>query len=169
MVPHTSLALEPVPEDGRYPGLIPRPHLEHLLESFTTRFAAPGKVTDRRLEMHTEIIGLSLDGEDKAYPLELVREQGLILDRVGETSIALVYDGDGNHVGVFDRPVAGLVIDFRLEDGDLIAPDCGQRWDWAGQPHSANTTPLQKLPYERSWWLGRVEFHPQSTVFQADS
>jgi hypothetical protein len=60
MNPHTSLAVDPIPDHGRYPGLIPRDRLEHLLEVFSTNYAAPGFITDKRLPKHAEIAGLSL-------------------------------------------------------------------------------------------------------------
>ncbi len=84
MNPQTVLGVEPVPENGRYPGIIPRDRLEHVLEYFTTNYAAPGLVSDKRLSMHEEIAGLSLDGIDKAYPLSVLKEQSVINDRIGE-------------------------------------------------------------------------------------
>jgi hypothetical protein len=86
--------VEPIPDNGSYPGLIPRDRLEHLLEVLTTNFAAPGFVVDKRLPMH-EALGLG------------------------------------------------------------------------GQPASPHTPPLQQLWIERQWWLGWVEFHPTSEVYQA--
>ena len=58
MNPHSSLALEPTPENGRYPGLIPRRRLEHLLKTFTSNHAASGYVNDDRLPMQAEVVGL---------------------------------------------------------------------------------------------------------------
>jgi len=41
-------------------------------------------------------------------------------------------------------------------------------WTWAGNPLTSDTPPLQRLWIERQWWLGWVEFHPMSEVYQAD-
>jgi len=73
MNPHTSLAVEPIPEHGRFPGLIPRDRLEYLLETFSTNYTASGFVTDNRLPMHEEIVGVSLAGVDRAYRLVVIR------------------------------------------------------------------------------------------------
>ena len=165
MNPHTMLAVEPVPENGRYPGLIPRHRLEHLLEAFSTNYAAPGLVTDKRLPMHEEIAGLSLSGVDKAYPLAVLREQGVINDRIGERSIAIIYDADADHVMALDRLVGDKTIDLVPANGGVSSPD-GMRWTWAGQPLTADTPPLRQVWLERQWWLGWVEFHPASEVYQ---
>lgn len=166
MNPHTSLAVEPIPEHGRFPGLIPRDRLEYLLETFSTNYAAPGFVTDNRLPMHEEIVGVSLAGVDRAYPLVVIRNQGVIHDRIGENSIAIVYDDDADHVNAFNCLVSDKIIELAPANGALSSLDGMMRWTWMGNPLTANTPPLQKLQIERQWWLGWVEFHPTSEVYQ---
>lgn len=166
MNPHTSLAVEPIPEHGRFPGLIPRDRLEYLLETFSTNYAAPGFVTDNRLPMHEEIVGVSLAGVDRAYPLVVIRNQGVIHDRIGENSIAIVYDADADHVNAFNCLVSDKIIELAPANGALSSLDGMMRWTWMGNPLTANTPPLQKLQIERQWWLGWVEFHPTSEVYQ---
>ena len=167
MNPHTSLAVEPIPEHGRFPGLIPRDRLEYLLETFSTNYAALGFVTDNRLPMHEEIVGVSLAGVDRAYPLVVIRNQGVIHDRIGENSIAIVYDADADYVNAFNCLVSDKIIELAPANGALSSLDGMMRWTWMGNPLTANTPPLQKLQIERQWWLGWVEFHPTSEVYQA--
>ena len=165
--PHTSLAVEPVPDNDRYPGLIPRHRLEHLLDKFTTNFAAPGLVTDRRLAMHEEIVGISLDGVDKAYPLSVLRSKGLIHDRIGKNNIIIVYDPDNDHASVFSSQItAEKSIGLVISNGILSSSDGSMRWKWSGAPISSDTPPLEKLRGERQWWLGWVEFHPESQIYK---
>lgn len=166
MNPHTSLAVEPIPEHGRFPGLIPRDRLEYLLETFSTNYAAPGFVTDNRLPMHEEIVGVSLAGVDRAYRLVVIRNQGVIHDRIGENSIAIVYDADADYVNAFNCLVSDKIIELAPANGALSSLDGMMRWTWMGNPLTANTPPLQKLQIERQWWLGWVEFHPTSEVYQ---
>jgi hypothetical protein len=167
MYSHTSLAVEPIPDHGCYPGLIPRDRLEHLLEAFTTNYAAPGFITDKRLANHEEIAGLSLAGVDRAYPLTVLRNKGIINDRIGERSVAIIYDADADHVIALDRLVADKTIDLVPANGALSSSDGILRWTLAGNPLNDNTLPLQRLWIERQWWLGWVEFHPTSEVYQA--
>ena len=165
MHPRTALAVEPVPANGRYPGLIPRQRLEHLLEAFTTNYAAPGLVSDRRLPLHEEIAGLSLAGVDKAYPLAALRERGVINDRIGGRAIAIIYDAAADHALALDREVGDKTIDLLPANGGVSSAD-GMQWTWAGQPITADTLPLRQVWLERQWWLGWVEFHPASEVYQ---
>lgn len=166
MNPRTTLAVEPVPDNGRYPGLIPRHRLEHMLEIFTTNYAAPGLITDKRLPMHEEIAGLSLAGVDRAYPLALLREQIVINDNIGEHAIAILYDADADHVLALERQLGDKTIDLVPTGGGLSSTG-GMRWTWTGQPLTDETPPLQQIWIERQWWLGWVEFHPASEVYQA--
>ena len=163
---HTSLAVEPIPKHGRFPGLIPRDRLEYLLETFSTNYAASGFVTDNRLPMHEEIVGVSLAGVNRAYPLDVIRNQGVIYDRIGENSIVIVYDVDADHVNAFNCLVSDKSIELAPANSALSSPDGMMRWTWTGIPLTANTPPLQKLKIERQWWLGWVEFHPTSEVYQ---
>jgi hypothetical protein len=165
--PYTSLAVEPIPDNGSYPGLIPRDRLEHLLEVFTTNLAAPGFVVDKRLPMHEAIAGLSLAGVDRAYPLAVLRDRGNINDRIGERSVAIIYDADADHVIALDRHVGDEAIDLVAAHGGLSSPDGTMHWTWVGNPLTAHTPPLQRLWIERQWWLGWVEFHATSEVYQA--
>jgi hypothetical protein len=165
--PHTSLAVEPIPDNGSYPGLIPRRRLKHLLEVFTTNFAAPGLVVDKRLPMHEAIAGLSLAGVDKAYPLAVLRDRGIINDRIGERSIAIIYDAAADHVIALDRLVGDEAIDLVPAHGGLSCPDGTMRWTWEGNPLTPHTPQLRLLWVERQWWLGWVEFHPTSEVYHA--
>jgi hypothetical protein len=167
MNPHTSLAVEPIPENGRFPGLIKRDRLNHLLETFTTNYAAPGFVTDNRLPMHEEIVGVSLAGVDKAYPLAVIRNQGVIHDQIGKSRILIVYDAEADYVTAFNYPVNDKISGLELDNGTLTSRDGGIRWTWMGDPLTPNTPKLQKLQIERQWWLGWVEFHPTSEIYQA--
>ena len=123
-------------------------------------------IRDNRLPLHTEIIGISLAGEDKAYPLAVIRKQGLIHDQVGGQHIAIVYAADGDYVNAFYCHLGGQVIKLHIDSGALASRSGALRWTWAGQPLSANTPQLQKLQIQRQWWLGWMEFHPASEVYQ---
>ncbi len=164
--PHTSLAVEPIPDDGRYPGLIPRDRLEHLLETFTTNYFAPGFISDKRLPAHEEIAGLSLAGVDRAYPLGVLRDRGVINDHIGEHGFIIIYNADADHVIALDRQVDNILIDLVLTNGGLSSSDGMMRWTLVGSPLTADTPPLRRLWLERQWWLGWVEFHPKSEVYK---
>ncbi len=166
MNPHTSLAVEPIPANGRHPGLVPRARLEYMLETFSTNYAASGFVKDKRLPMHAEIAGVSFGGVDKAYPLEILREQGIINDRVGGQDIAIIYDAEADHLFALDRSAGDASLNLVLAGGALSSPGGEMRWTGTGLPLTDNAPQLQRLQIERQWWLGWVEFHPRSEIYQ---
>ena len=51
--------------------------------------------------MPTEVTGISLEGVDKAYPLDVLQEYGIIHYTFGLKNIAVVYDTGSNHVSAF--------------------------------------------------------------------
>jgi len=163
MHPRTSLAVEPAGSGG----LIPRRLLEDMLQKFTTKHAAPGLVSDTRLPMHEEIVGVSLNGVAKAYPLSLLQDRRMIQDSVGGHPIAILYDGDADHVSAFIRPMHddNQPLDLLAVNGGLRSADGSMRWTWTGDPLTPHIAPLRKIPLERQWWLGWAEFHPDSDVY----
>lgn len=163
--PHTSLVVEPVTRGGRYPGLIPRGRLMHLLELFTTNYAAPGFISDARLQQHEEVAGISLAGVDRAYPLSVLRKRIVVNDIIGDRSIAVIYDTDADHILALDRLVDKIPVDLVPTSEGLATPDGNMQWTWGGSPLSTNTPALNQIRIERQWWLGWIEFHPASQVY----
>jgi len=116
--------------------------------------------------MHEEIGGVSLAGVNRAYPLAVLRSQGVIHDRIGGHRIAILYDVDADHVVAFRCPESEN-LPLTATNGALASPDGTIRWTWAGDPLTASTPPLQKLQIERQWWLGWAEFHPTTDIWSA--
>ena len=89
----------------KWPGLLPLPLTNHVLERATASGKVPGlTLTDRRLPQNEEIVGLTLNGEARAYPLALLRERGVIDDELGGVPVTLVYDATANRVRAFQQP-----------------------------------------------------------------
>ena len=73
----------------------------------TTSFAL-----DRSLEPRSIVIGLTVNGVSKAYPVAALVKQSLILDEVGGRSIFIVIAEDKQSVRAFDRSVDGRRLEF---------------------------------------------------------
>ena len=59
----------------------------------STQTYFPVSTTDRRYHLKEQVIGLSLDGVDKAYPfVELLKTKGAIRDRVGDHVLTIEFD-----------------------------------------------------------------------------
>jgi len=146
-------------------------HAPKALVEFALRNAtrdglnAPGlHRNDARLPSHTPIAGLVVAGEARAYPLEMVRNAGLVNDELGGRPVALVYDGAGDRVCAFDRRVEGRVVRLRLADAHLAEESGPGRWRVDGASLDGNAPSLVCLPLSRQRWLGWSEFHPGGEV-----
>ncbi len=140
----------------------PRDILEHVLEYFTTNYAAPGLVSDKRLPTHEEIAGLSLDGIDKAYPLSVLKKQSVITTASVPRHRRHLRHGCGPRTCA--RPSGGQK-GHRSDSGrQRFVLSEGMRWTWAGHPLTDDTPPLQQVWIERQWWLGWVHSTRQSSL-----
>lgn len=90
-----------VPPAGQPTGPLSLERLTRLL-GIADRLHVPGlQVSDHRLGMHTEIAGIVVDGEARAYPLELLRRQLRVTDRIQGREVVLVYDPAEDWVKAF--------------------------------------------------------------------
>ena len=130
--PDTVVAIEPAQWTGR----VPRALVTRMLEFATTRGTAlPGlSALDRRLPLHEPVIGVSLAGEARAYPLAILHQAGAINDSLGGINLRLTYDPAADRVRVWKMAV----------------PQTGAA---GGSRH-------EPLPAQRPWGKGRVEFAP---------
>ena len=73
------------------------------------------------------VIGVSLNGEMRAYPLHILMWHEIVNDIVGDVPITVTFCPLCNTAVVFDRRVAGKVLDFgttgKLRNSDLVMYD----------------------------------------------
>lgn len=121
-----------------------------------------------RLERDTEIYALRLAGAVKAYPIERVRQVGVVNDRLGGESIALVADRESGAVRAFRRD------ELRLRhsvEAEVLVDQNGRRWRVEESflrpvdPLPA-VDPLERLPGHRAFWFGWYAFFPQTEVYE---
>jgi hypothetical protein len=96
--PHTELSLRP--KDAK--GLLPLDVVESALKFVTARFSAPGLAApDRRLAPHADVVGITVAGTSKAYPMERLMREMIVNDHVGGSQVKLTFDPDQNRVRAF--------------------------------------------------------------------
>ena len=73
------------------------------------------------------VVGVSLNGEMRAYPLHILMWHEIVNDIVGDVPITVTFCPLCNTAVVFDRRVAGKVLDFgttgKLRNSDLVMYD----------------------------------------------
>ena len=82
---------------------------------------------EETLGKHEPVIGLALNGDARAYPLRILIWHEIVNDRVGGMPVTITYCPLCNSAVVFERTVAGTVLDFgttgKLRNSDLVMYD----------------------------------------------
>jgi hypothetical protein len=130
---------------------------------------------EAELDDHEPVIGLTLGGEARAYPLRVLIWHEIANDVVGGVPVAVTYCPLCNAAIVFDRRVDGEVLDFgttgKLRNSDLVMYDRQTESWW--QQYSGNAIvgtlvgkQLVMLPWRiESWALFRARA-PKGSVLQ---
>jgi hypothetical protein len=134
----------PVPEGSRF-GLLAWPNTNFCLHSVSYEEIRSGGLTKDRIPAISEpvfqtvseadlwladvepVISLQLDGEERAYPLQVMVWHEIVNDTVSGRPITITYCPLCNSALVFDRSVGGQLLDFgttgNLRRADLIMYD----------------------------------------------
>jgi hypothetical protein len=112
-----------------------------------------------------------VNDEEKAYPLEVLRQQPLIHDSLGGRDLVLITPGDGGGTRAYQRD--GRRFDL-VPDGTgasgiaFLKDDRGLTWrmeEEALVQVGDTSRRLPRLPSRTSYWFGWYAFHPNTTVF----
>ncbi|NIA70398.1 DUF3179 domain-containing protein [Pelagibius litoralis] len=89
------------------------------------QFVDVAKVTD--LSASEPVVGLSINGDARAYPLRILTWHEIVNDTVGGVAVAVTYCPLCNSAVVFERSVEGEVTEFgttgKLRNSDLVMYD----------------------------------------------
>ncbi len=127
---------------------------------------------DKALKPRELIVGLSIDGVSKAYPLEALVKQKLILDELGGGLIFLVIDDDGRSVRAFDRSIDNRKLEFFVKSNTsptvLIDADTGSEWDFTGKAFAGPLSgkQLSKIAVLNDYWFDWKTYHPNTFVYE---
>lgn len=130
--------------------------------------AQAGDTADRR----TVIIGVTADGQPKAYPQTLLRKSRAVMDRVGSTPVAVLMGADDNSARVFDRRVDDRELELLAKPGSspavFVDAETGSEWDISGVAHSGPLAGrrLRRLPQLTDYWFDWQLYHPTSQLYR---
>lgn len=111
----------------------------------------------KRLADREIVIGMSIGGHDKAYPVTNVLANWPILDTLGGTNIVLLAGDDGRSIRAFDR---GRITLYR--NGNKLFDESGTAWDFNGR--SSTGQQLRPLPLLKDYWFDWENYHRDTTV-----
>ncbi len=123
------------------------------------------------------VLGVSLNGEAKAYPLELIGYHHQVRDTIGNTPAMITYCTVCRTGRVFSPLVEGKPENFRLVGMDhfnAMFEDATTKSWWRQVNGEALAGPLQgktlaEIPAEQMRLAAWIKRHPHTLIMQADS
>jgi len=113
------------------------------------------------------LIGVTVAGEARGYPYQIVEEKRLIEEQLGDFPI-LIWAGSQDY-RVFLRLVGGQELNFRWEEEGLVDEQTGSVWDprlGLARKGEYQGQALQQLPsfsiFESSW----EDFYPEGDIYK---
>jgi hypothetical protein len=119
------------------------------------------------------VIGISLAGNDRAYPLEKIIQQSPVQDRMGSVPLLLLAGPDGKSVRAFVSriPAQSAAAEFfrtsAANAAELMDSVSGSRWNFQGCAISGPEEGkcLEPVSYLKDYWFDWHNYHPATTVY----
>ena len=163
-----TLVLKPLPG---YADRIPQKNRE-VEEGLLQRGNAPPGVlrTDNRLPPKTMILGLDVDGANKAFPLNSLRETKVINETLGGEPVLIVHQPGSDTTTAFSARLNGKAMKFAAansEATEVTDLETHSRWDAYGHCVAGKLkgSDLKPLILEPEYWFAWSEFHPDTAIF----
>lgn len=162
-----TLILEPVPGyEGRYypedwdTGMDAAP-------AVPAEIVPPGEMAARQL-----VVGIVVDEQAVAYPIERLVAQTPISDRVGAVPVLVAVAADGRSVRAFDRRVDGVELDLYVRAGSdpprFVDAQTGTEWGFSGRALAGELagqalTPIAAI---KDYWFDWKGHNPETRVYR---
>jgi Protein of unknown function (DUF3179) len=163
-----TLVLRPLPG---YAERIPEKNRQ-IREGLSGRGAAPDDVTyhDDRMTPKTMVLGVDVDGDTKAFPLESLRRVRVVNDVLGGKPVLLVHQPGSDTTTAFVARANGKTMTFEAANADastLVDHETGSRWNAYGDcvsgPLKGST--LETIVLEPEYWFAWSEFHRGTKIY----
>ena len=145
-----------------------------LREGYPQGKSAPSDVVrrDDRLKAYTKIIGLTVAGASRAFPLESLGRARVVNEELGGQPILVVHQPKSDTTTAFVASSKGRRLTFEAANAgatELIDRETRSRWNAYGSCTSGTLkgTQLESLIMEPEYWFAWSEFHPATTIFES--
>ncbi len=132
-------------------------------------------VPDKVLDQRALVVGVRVNNAAKAYPLDALRQQNLILDELDGVPIFIVIGEDKQSVRAFERTVDGRKLEFFLKPNanafTLVDAETGSVWDFQGNAVSGELQgkQLKKVAILNDYWFDWMTYNPKTAVYKLGS
>ena len=124
---------------------------------------------DDRLPMHSLILGVTVQGEDRAYPMKTLTESGPIVeDRLGDQPIVVFHKPGSYLAAAFFPEIDGQLLNFSCnEQQEIVDTQTKSVWNYAGVAQTGPLAGKQLKPtiYIMEEWYIWVAYHQQFTLY----
>ncbi|MEM8925376.1 MAG: DUF3179 domain-containing protein [Actinomycetota bacterium] len=138
---------------------------------------------DPRYPALSRVVGVTVDGTEKAYPFETLVEVGAVNDEVAGVPVAVLWGGDtadaldGQVIAdsaaigtgiAFDRRVDDQLLTFSpTDDGRFVDDETSTTWTLLGRGVDGPLagTSLTPLTHRNEFWFAWAAFFPEGEVF----
>jgi len=145
-----------------------------LREGYPQGKSAPADVVrrDDRLKAYTKIIGLTVAGASRAFPLDALGRARVVNEELGGQPILVVHQPKSDTTTAFVASAKGRRLTFETANAgatELVDRETQSRWNAYGNCTSGTLkgTQLESLIMEPEYWFAWSEFHPATTIFEA--
>lgn len=122
---------------------------------------------DERLPVKETVLGVSINGREKAYPLKSLNER-VVHDTVGAQEIVLFVVANQT-ARVFNSIVDGRQLHFQYSNGNFVDDETRSTWDFDGiaisGPMLGKT--LTRYPTETAFWFSWAAFYRDTQVYSS--
>jgi len=124
------------------------------------------------------VIGISLNGETRAYPLLILVWHEIVNDKVGGVPVAVTYCPLCFTTQVFNRTINGQAVQFgtsgKLYNNNLVMYDRLSQSLWSqalgeGIVGSHSGESLKRIPFDLAYWKDWKQLYPNSMVLSTDT
>ncbi|MCY3779003.1 MAG: DUF3179 domain-containing protein [Chloroflexi bacterium] len=151
-----------------------------------TPFLFRGEVDSRLSPPVAHVLAATINGLPVAYPFEILRDEAVVNDVVGETPVAVFFQGGvasalGDYVidnardigtaGMYESTLDGVLLAFSADgDGTYRDDATGSSWNAygeaiAGELEGAQLRWINAFPH---FWFAWAAFHPDTLVYGLD-
>ncbi len=134
----------------------------------------------RYLRPDDRVVGITIGGESRAYPLAILNYHEIVNDSLGETRFAVTYCPLCDSAAIFNRSTPGGVIEFGvsglLYNSNVLMFDRGGKTEslWSQMKGQGISGPgikqsLERLPLELSSWKEWTQRYPETLVMSTDT
>ena len=139
------------------------------LRAFSPAMRESIQIFDTRLESNALILGVTVNGEDRAYPMKrLTRKGNYVQDQLGNQRNVIFHKPNTWMAAAFSRQLEDRRLEFESnEDGKIMDRQTQSTWNLAGVAKSGplRGKKLQPVTYIMEEWFIWATYHPQTTIW----